>query len=544
MALLKLPFICALLPVSRPEMLDPSHKDWLVHPFTVKSSFKEVKENLWRLSNGLVQRDFILAPNFATVDFYSGESESSLFRAFSPEAVVSLEIGEGRRLVSVGGVVSQGQRAYLNRSSARPQVIPGPVLAYQSHSTHLITSHLVYSPSRGAPKTSVWPPRGLHLDVTLTLRERGDIPAVYQQLEVHLHYELYDGAPLLSKWVTLDNVGPEPLPGLSVLTIEELQVELEWAPSSQQGRDWLQVIPETPHGHNISWHLDRHPVRGGKQPFLLAGYQSPPLLTLQPGDTFSSFKVFELLVPSDCRERRGLARRRMMRLTAPWILENPIFFHMTNSSTAAVKEVIDQMAEVGFEMMIYSFGSGFDMESSDLSYLNKIRDIVSYARSRGVEVGGYNLIALTRKVKAEWMAVNDQTNGTRPSACLASGWYDQLLNQTLSFLEYTGLSMVETDGPYGGYSCSSTSHRHHAGLGDSVYQQDRLQGEFYRTLRNRDIYINQPDTYFLQGGNKAGMGYDESQFSLARWVDLSISRQTIYDNTFTKTPSQVTQSLF
>ena len=42
----------------------------------------------------------------------------------------------------------------------------------------------------------------------------------------------------------------------------------------------------------------------------------------------------------------------------------------------------------------------------------------------------------------------------------------------------------------------------------------------------------------MQGGNKAGMGYDESQFSLPRWEDLSISRQTIYDNTFYKTPSQ------
>jgi len=33
------------------------------------------------------------------------------------------------------------------------------------------------------------------------------------------------------------------------------------------------------------------------------------------------------------------------------------------------------------------------------------------------------------------------------------------------------------------------------------------------------------------------MGYDEEQYSLPRWEDLSISRQTVYDNTFTKTPS-------
>ena len=59
-----------------------------------------------------------------------------------------------------------------------------------------------------------------------------------------------------------------------------------------------------------------------------------------------------LLVPSDCRERRGLARRKMLRTLAPWTLENPIFFHMTNSSSAAVRKVLDQMAEVGFEMMM------------------------------------------------------------------------------------------------------------------------------------------------------------------------------------------------
>ena len=41
-----------------------------------------------------------------------------------------------------------------------------------------------------------------------------------------------------------------------------------------------------------------------------------------------------------------------------------------------------------------------------------------------------------------------------------------------------------------------------------------------------------------QGGNKAGMGYDEMQFNLPRWEDLLISRQTVYDNTFVKLPSQ------
>ena len=81
----------------------------------------------------------------------------------------------------------------------------------------------------------------------------------------------------------------------------------------------------------------------------------------------------------------------------------------------------------------------------------------------------------------------------------------------------------------------------------------RLQAEMYRELRNRGVYVNQPDTYFFQvkskkyicvsfpnnslmfqGGNKASMGYNEGQFTLPRWEDLSISRQTVFDATWTR----------
>lgn len=89
------------------------------------------------------------------------------------------------------------------------------------------------------------------------------------------------------------------------------------------------------------------------------------------------------------------------------------------------------MADVGFEMLIYSFGSGFNMESTDPAYISSIREVVSYARNLGIEVGGYDLIAWTRRVRPEWLAVNEQTNSSWPSACLASGWYDELLNRWL-----------------------------------------------------------------------------------------------------------------
>ena len=36
----------------------------------------------------------------------------------------------------------------------------------------------------------------------------------------------------------------------------------------------------------------------------------------------------------------------------------------------------------------------------------------------------------------------------------------------------------------------------------------------------------------------AAMGYNEGQYSLPRWMDLSVSRQGFFDDTFQKTPTE------
>lgn len=71
-------------------------------------------------------------------------------------------------------------------------------------------------------------------------------------------------------------------------------------------------------------------------------------------------------------------------------------------------------------------------------------------------------------------------------------------------LDYTNMSVLETDGPYGGYACSSKQHPHHENEEDSVYWQNKLQGDFFEKLQAKKIYINQPDTYFFHGGSKTG----------------------------------------
>ncbi len=98
--------------------------------------------------------------------------------------------------------------------------------------------------------------------------------------------------------------------------------------------------------------------------------------------------------------------------------------------------------------------------------------------------------------------------------------------------------MLETDGPYGGYACAATNHSHHVELLDSIYWQNYLQGKFYMDLKEMNVFINQPDYYFYQGGNKVGMGYNENQYSLPRWEDITVSRQGMYDDTYNLLPTQ------
>jgi len=91
------------------------------------------------------------------------------------------------------------------------------------------------------------------------------------------------------------------------------------------------------------------------------------------GDGFESFRVHDLVVGSSDPERYGMAVRKKLRLLAPHTQENPIFYHMISMNSTMFREVIDQMADMGFEMLIYSFGSGFDMESNDPKYISQVR---------------------------------------------------------------------------------------------------------------------------------------------------------------------------
>ena len=53
------------------------------------------------------------------------------------------------------------------------------------------------------------------------------------------------------------------------------------------------------------------------------------------------------------------------------------------------------------------------------------------------------------------------TGATPADACYASGWRDKLESMLYGVTDAANLSIVLTDGPYGGGVCGATNHTHH-----------------------------------------------------------------------------------
>jgi hypothetical protein len=270
----------------------------------------------------------------------------------------------------------------------------------------------------------------------------------------------------------------------------------------------------------------------------------PPLgpeLEIPPGETFESFRTFELVYDSTERERKGLALRRMYRTIAPWVTENPLMMHVRYADPASVRKAIDQCAEVGFEMVILTFGSGFNIENEDPKYLAHWKELADYAHSKGIEIGGYSLLS-SRRIGPEHDVIDVNTGkpggakfGNAP--CIHSRWGQEYFRKLYQFFETTGFDLLEHDGSYPGDTCASTTHPGHKGYLDSQWTQWKTISDFYRWCRGKGIYLNVPDFYYLNGSNKCGMGYRETNWSLPRAQQIIHGRQNIYDGSWHKTPS-------
>ena len=538
--------------------------DWLVREIDRKTALLHgPHEAEITLSNGLLRRVWRVSPNAATVAFDDLRTGASLLRAVKPEATVTIDGID----LSVGGLVGQPDHAYLRREWIDD--MRADPLALQLASVHTEPNPAPFAWKRARhAEDRPWPAPGRALTLEFRLpRENADALIAQSEapksrardlaaLTVFVHYEMYDAVPVLAKWLTVHN-GSERTIRLDRFTSELLAVvEVESIVDSTTDHmlPGIEVLSDYMFGgmsakdanHVAHWVADAEystQVNYRREAPMMLAIRPPvgPSVRIEPGQTFESFRAFEVVYDSTERERNGLALRRAFRTIAPWCTENPIMMHVRRADPDSVKLAIDQCAEVGFELVILTFGSGFNIENEDPQYRAGMKELADYAHRKGIELGGYSLLS-SRRIGPETDVIDHDTGrpggakfGNAP--CLGSRWGRDYFRKLYAFFEATGFDLLEHDGSYPGDFCASTSHPGHDAHEDSQWSQWRTISDFYRWCRARGVYLNVPDFYFLSGSTKIAMGYRETNWSLPRAQQIIHARQNIFDGTWQKTPS-------
>lgn len=530
-----------------------SQQDYLIDrtPFLARAARGDDDRELI-LENGLIRRVWRLTPNGACVAFDNLMTGQAMVRSVRPEARLTID---GER-IEVGGLIGQPNHAYL--SPAWLDAMRSNEKAWQLIDFEIgrPTERLAWGRVRHAAPDVAWPPRGVSLRMEYAkLTSKGDTDK--SSPRVNVHYELYDGIPVMSKWITVQNRGDQSIT-VERFTSEELALvehanPIETRPGVPLARPrYLHVETDFAFGGFGPAPANRHVVQWRTDPDYKTQVnylrQSPCLLVCEPtygpaqkiapGEHFEGFRVFELVHDLGDRERRSLAYRRMYRTIAPWVTENPITHHLLTNSPKLAREAIDKASDVGFEAIIFSFGSGFNMENRNANFLAEWRRVAEYARTRKIELGSYSLLS-SRRVGREHMLVppdgQPPTHGQMPS--LTSEWGQSWINTIREFYDSTNFSQFENDGPYPGDIDVTPRPPLQQGINDSRWAQWRENNKLYHALRADGIYINQPDYHLLNGGNKTSMGYREVNWSLPRAQQVIHTRQNIYDGTWLKTPS-------
>jgi hypothetical protein len=521
--------------VARPQA-PGSGRDWLVHPIAAPAEVRVAGDCLV-LENGLIRRTIQIRPDAATVAFDDLRTGASLLRGVKPEAEVVID----GRTWKVGGLLGQPDYAYLTDAWRAALRQDPTALHYVGHAIGAPVERFPWARVRHAAP-SPWPPAGVALRLDFAHDElSGRV--------VSVHYELYAGLPVLSKWLSVRNAGAQPcdVDGFCAEVLAVVEHEADVEAKFMSPPQTLHVETDYAFGgftartsaYTVAWEPDPDyatQVNYERVTPCLLRVRPPvgPDQTLAPGATFTSFRVFELVHDSTDRERRGLALRRMYRALAPWVTENPLMMHMRTADPAAVRVALDQCADVGFEMLILSFGSGFDVEDRSPANLARWQEIAAYAKAKGIEIGGYSLLA-SRCIDVATGKPGGGKFGFAPA--LASAWGQRYFETLRAFYAHTGFSLLEHDGSYPGDFDAVARPPLQKGHADSQWVQWRIVTEFYQWCRARGIYLNVPDYYYLAGSNKCGMGYRETNWSLPRAQQHVHARQNMFDGTWEKTPS-------
>ncbi len=545
--LISLLFVIPLMKVDAQQRNTIQVGDWLVQPVTAKASITE-KENKIILDNSLVRRVFVKAANLACIDYTNLSNNQQLLRSVKPEAKITINGKE----YNVGGLTGQKENAYF---------LTGWLDKMQAGKEDFVMVKYTVEPLKPFInwKNNTWAMNKKQATGKVISFEYASPLPILKGIIVNVNYELYDGIPLIVKWVSLRNTSGSSFTLTRVINEVLGLVEEESAvvgkPEEMKKQHGIYV--ETNYAFNNAmrydisdqtthWKIDKEYTSqvnyDFQTPCLLEIYpEKAPGIELQPGEVFKSVRTHELLMDGYDRQRRGLMIKKMYSTVAPWTTQNPIFMHLVSRNDEQVRNAIDQCAATGYEAVILSFGSHLNMEDSSARNIQRWKMLTDYAHGKKILLGGYSLFS-SRRISDEHDVVDPKTGkpggaffGNAP--CFGSKWGIAYRDKIKYFFTQTGFDIWENDGPYPGDVCASTTHPGHKGYDDSQWKQMEIQKELYHWLNERGVYINAPDWYFFDGTHKIGIGYREVNFSLSRDQQKILNRQNIHDGTMEKTGS-------
>jgi hypothetical protein len=544
-------------------------KDWLISPvktpvqLLLQKDPSQLSAKLL-LTNGLLSREFYVQENLACVGFKNESTGAQYLRAVKPEARVLID----STWYDIGGFSGQPEKSYLLESWYSNLIAEPSAFRFSGIEVRQPEARYPWQQKYNATHAE-WPPKGLH--VLMHYNAPLNKADWKNTVRVTVHYELYEGIPVIAKWVTVDNnsnssiivreLESEVL-AVNQDQVKRIHVESDYsfalANADKEGSA-LMHFNGTPPAYQMgqsttTWRTDSeyntwasHNQAEDKflgfphQNLLISRVPMGPSETVKSKGVFISFTTFELLHDDDDRERQSLAHRKFYRKLAPQVTESLITGGITSNDKAQLKTFIDQMAELGFERLDVMAWPGISHDNLDSGYVSLWKDISSYAGSKGIVVGGYELQVASRGRGADVDCIDPLTNKPGStfgqSVCIASEWQDKYYGDMWKFFDRTGLMTYNMDGPYHGDVCASTTHTHHTNLYDSQWQQWKQQVRVLHELQRRNMYVPIPDWYFLNGQSATGMGYREASANLTPQQQLLLGRQYIYDGTWHKTPT-------